>query len=124
MNKYAVVMNLRNYYNTYFNEEYQKTYTPLYLYYLPPSLTKDKYYSELHDKKYYDGYGYNFYYNQNAYYEYSINPDYDEFHGSSSGIIFAVGLISIMLCIFGCNFCYVIAKKRKSNKKSKSNKDP
>ena len=35
---------------------------------------KDGYYSQVHKKIYYDGYGYNFYNGQYAYYEYSPNP--------------------------------------------------
>ena len=51
------------------------TYTPLYVYYLPPGLVLAVgYYSLLHNQIYYDGYGYNFYYRQYGYYETSVNP--------------------------------------------------
>jgi hypothetical protein len=61
--------------NSYFSSSAAKTYKPLYQYYLPPNYYNSKgYYSTTYSMKYYDGYGYNFYYGDYGYYEYSTNP--------------------------------------------------
>lgn len=53
-----------------------KTYQPLYVYYLPSNYYNSLgYYSITYGVKYYDGYGYNFYYATYGYYEYSVHPD-------------------------------------------------
>lgn len=60
------------------NEYYDKgrTYEPLYEYYLPENYIKESgYYSDTYDVVYYDGYGYNFYYGDYAYYEFSQNEE-------------------------------------------------
>jgi hypothetical protein len=51
-----------------------KTYQPLYVYYKPAGYYNALgYYSTTFLLIYYDGYGYNFYYGEYGYYEYSIN---------------------------------------------------
>ena len=76
--KYTVTVQPRSYYNDYFNTVSLRSYSPLYVYYLPPGLYfAVGYYSLLYGRIYYDGYGYNFYYGQYGYYEYSTNPVYE-----------------------------------------------
>ena len=71
-----------------------RTYEPLYTYYLPVGyVSLVGYYSILHNKVYYDGYGYNFYYGAYAYYETSPNDtDYGEI----------MGMVLIIVCICCC----------------------
>ena len=71
--KYSNYKNSRIYTNSYFNGE--KTFKPLYSYYLPMGFEAESYYySALYGLKYNDGYGYNFYSGEYGYYEYSVNP--------------------------------------------------
>ena len=78
--------------NTYLRNG--RTYEPLYTYYLPVGyVSVIGYYSILHNKIYYDGYGYNFYYGAFAYYETSPNDtNYNEI---------ITGILTI-ICLFGC----------------------
>ena len=60
----------------YWNSAERKTYEPLYVYYKPPNYYNPVgYYSTTYLIIYYDGYGYNFYYGTNGYYEYSVNEE-------------------------------------------------
>ena len=49
-------------------------------------------------KVYYDGYGYNFYYGEYNYYEYSVNP------GSADGFMTVIYVI-LLICFSGCKQC-------------------
>ena len=70
--RYQKTANTPTYTNSYFSGG--KTYQPLYTYYLPKNYYNAAgYYSTLFLLTYYDGYGYNFYYGQYGYYEYSVN---------------------------------------------------
>lgn len=72
--KYSTVKNTPIRTNTYWDGS--KTYEPLYVYYLPVNYySAVAYYSVTYGLMYYDGYGYNFYYNTYGYYEYSDHPD-------------------------------------------------
>lgn len=61
------------YYNAYYNVATGRTTQPLYMYYKPLNLNYFPYgyYSLTYRLIYYDGYGFNFYYGQYGYYEYS-----------------------------------------------------
>ena len=73
-NKYTTVKNTRTYSNKSYNYGTMRTYSPLYVYFLPVGLHFPiAYYSPMYGRLYYDGYGYNFYYGQYGYYEYSFN---------------------------------------------------
>lgn len=49
-----------------------RSYSPLYVYYMPPGLYFALgYYSLLYSQIYYNGYGYNFYYGAYGYYQFS-----------------------------------------------------
>lgn len=61
-------------FNEYYNPFTRKTYGVLYAYYHIPQINVDGWYSPLYKKMYFDGYGYNFYYGNYGYYEYSIVP--------------------------------------------------
>jgi hypothetical protein len=70
---YSTYANTRSTYNAYLSAG--KTYQPLYTYYRPANYYNAAgYISTLYLLTYYDGYGYNFYYNTYGYYEYSVNP--------------------------------------------------
>ena len=61
-------------YNVYWNPEYGKTYSDLTMYFLPENWKNpdpEGFFSERYQMKYFDGYGYNFFYTQNEYYEYT-----------------------------------------------------
>ena len=61
--------------NEYFNDEYLRTYKELHLYYKHPTFYNPAgFYSDKYHTIYYDGYGYNFYYANTGYYEYSRAP--------------------------------------------------
>ena len=49
-------------------------------------------------KVYYDGYGYNFYYGEYNYYEYSVNPNSDDW------MIYVICII-LYICFSGCKQC-------------------
>jgi len=51
---------------------------------------------------YYDGYGYNFYYGQYGYYEYSVNDE------ESSGWVAAV-FVPLFFCCAICIICFLVA---------------
>ena len=64
--------------NNYYSAAAVKTYSPLYVYYKPTDYyNKAGYYSTTFSLVYYDGYGYNFYYGDYGYYEYSLNEEKD-----------------------------------------------
>jgi hypothetical protein len=84
---YSTYANTVTYTNTYWNSATGKTYQPLYVYYKPANYyNKIGYYSTTFLLIYYDGYGYNFYYGEYGYYEYSVN----ESRGGSSGSLWAL----------------------------------
>ena len=64
--------------NNYYNAADGKTYSRLYVYYKPENYyNATGYYSTTFTLVYYDGYGYNFYYGDYGYYEYSLNEEKD-----------------------------------------------
>lgn len=84
--------------NSYFANG--RTYKPLYTYYLPIGFTAAAaYYSLRYHETYYDGYGYNFYYGQYAYYEDSPNDSEN------------MGYIIAMSVCTGCMFPLLICIK-------------
>ena len=67
-------MNPTTFTNTHYNKAAAQTYSPLYVYYRPADYyNANGYYSNVFLIVYYDGYGYNFYYGDFGYYEYSLN---------------------------------------------------
>ena len=89
--------------NSYFSNG--KTYKPLTSYYLPQDYFNSKgYYSEVYTVTYYDGYGYNFFYGDFGYYEFSVNdPPQGEASASVAGIIIS----SVMFSCFICLTCFM-----------------
>ena len=76
----------------------------MYVYYLPPGLYfAVGYYSPLYLRIYYDGYGYNFYFGQYGYYEYSVNP-YEEFPttliATIAGIVGCLSICVLSICLY------------------------
>ena len=97
-------------YNTYWDKSTGKTYAPLYNYYKPANYRSAVgYYSPMFLIIYYDGYGYNFYYGEYGYYEYSVN----EREQDQKGTIIFVGLILAICCLIF--FRYMCKKGCKSN---------
>jgi hypothetical protein len=85
-----------SYTNKYYNSAAGKTYSRLYAYYRPKNYYfKQGYYSTTFTLIYYDGYGYNFYYGDYGYYEYSIN----EIPSGSGWIPAIIGGVLIILFI-------------------------
>ena len=61
-----------SYENESFNRDELRTYGELYSYYKAPNYYNEEgYYSSLYGQQYFDGYGYNYYYGNYGYYEYS-----------------------------------------------------
>ena len=107
--KYTVTSAPRNYYNDYFNTVSLRTYSPLYVYYLPPGLYFALgYYSVLYGRIYYDGYGYNFYYGQYGYYEYSVNPEFIDENLAGKIISIVVCLVVLVLIVV----CSLLIRKK------------
>ena len=80
-----------------------KTYEPLYTYYLPIGYLSPKgYYSTLHKKTYYDGYGYNFYTGKYGYYETSEVPTDWADIATAVGIVFCCVCCSVIQAIRSC----------------------
>ena len=78
--------------NSYFSNGV--TYGPLYSYYRPIGFVAVVgYYSPIYSRQYYDGYGYNFYYGQYGYYEYSVNPR------RASSLAAEILYLLILLCL-------------------------
>ena len=61
---------------------------------------------------YYDGYGYNFYYGNYGYYEYSVYDDGPNVivHTTASGLVWAI--VIIVLCVFCCCWGCVVRHRR------------
>ena len=73
---YGSYANFAVYYNEYMDSGC-RTYEPLTAYYRAPSGTceqPDGFYSTRYGKTYYDGYGFNYYYQTYGYYEFSVHP--------------------------------------------------
>lgn len=86
-------------YNSYFDSATMRTYAPLYVYYHPPGVYFSVgFYSPVYHITYYDGYGFNFYYNQWGYYETSPHPK-----PPSSGI----SIIWIVIFVVLLTLCYI-----------------
>lgn len=112
---------------TYYKKTYTKTYTAsrysytgafyggrsyavLYVYYLPPAgyYQVGGYYSPLYNMIYYNGYGWNFYYNKGNYYADSPNAVYVSSGGG--GIVGAIVGVIICCCIVACIWAAVTGK--------------
>ena len=90
-----------SYSNSYYNSATRKTYQPLYSYYKPANYYNSLgFYSTVYLRVYYDGYGYNFYYGNYGYYEYSVHPSQ-----GSSAVSFIFLLVCVCFCCVPC-FCY------------------
>jgi hypothetical protein len=93
--------------NSYYDVSSAKTYKPLYVYYLPPDYYNEEgYYSETYSLKYYDGYGYNFYYGEYGYYEYSVNPS-DVTKGKRFSTFLISGAALYLVLIFPSLVAYI-----------------
>lgn len=101
-----------------------KTYYPLTVYYRPIGVYLS-YYSPTYRIIYYDGYGWNFYYGQGGYYEYSINPSstlittYTSPSGTRTTVVqksSAGGIIGAVvgICLFCSIVCCIIWCMRKA----------
>ena len=89
--------------NSYFSNG--KTYKPLTSYYLPQDYFNSKgYYSDVYTVTYYDGYGYNFFYGDYDYYEFSVNDA--PLGGVSPGVVATI-TFSVMFSCFICMTCFI-----------------
>ena len=101
---YTSVKNQVTFQNDYFSYDYGRTYEPLWEYYRPPDFKANEgYYSTTYLQTYFDGYGYNFYYGADSYYEYSVNPKPTQtsYTGVIIGcVVFVVVSLLVLIVIF------------------------
>ena len=91
--------------NTYFNAASGRTYHALYVYYRPLMYYNAiGYYSTLYLMIYFNGYGYNFYYNKYGYYENSPNDVETNTGTIIGGLVFSFCIFPIMYCLV-CKYC-------------------
>ena len=118
-------MNPTTFTNTHYNKAAAQTYSPLYVYYRPPDYyNSNGYYSNVFLLVYYDGYGYNFYYGDFGYYEYSLNeappgvtptPVYYGGGGDGGG---GGGVVLIFIGVICCCFCCGVYCAEKNKNKT------